>query len=499
MLRRGPAPTRAIIAGLSLAASLPPWGWWPLGFVGIALWIELLVDTSRRSRARRSALVAVVWLAPATLWMFDLTPPGWPFAVLIQGAIITAACALIPANERRYVAFPAAIVLAEIVRWNWPFGGAPIATLAMAQVASPLAPTARMFGSLFLTALTLAVGVALAAADQRRWQPAGIAAGVVIAAVALTPLSPRGDLVDTIDVAIVQGGGPQNTRADLCENREVFERHMAASELIVTPVDLVLWPEDVVHPSSDSATTPQRCDSPLLGHTEARDRLAQLAIDLDAVLIAGFFERSPDGNGNVNYSVVYTADGGVGDRYDKVRLVPFGEFVPLRGLIEGFSGELPASDVIPGTEPAVLESPLGPLGVSISWEVFFDHRARDAIGNGGQILLNPTNGSSYWLTILQTQQVASSRLRALETDRWVLQAAPTGFSAIVTPDGDVVERSSISEARVIHGTVGLRDGQTLAVRWGNWPMLLFALLALAATTGRDFVRSRQSSAQRGPD
>ena len=83
--------------------------------------------------------------------------------------------------------------------------------------------------------------------------------------------------------------------------------------------------------------------------------------------------------------------------------------------------------------------------MSISWEIFFDHRSRAAVRAGGQVLLNPTNGSSYWLTIVQSQQVASSRLRALETDRWVLQAAPTGFSALVTPDGDVLYRASVDQ------------------------------------------------------
>jgi apolipoprotein N-acyltransferase len=134
--------------------------------------------------------------------------------------------------------------------------------------------------------------------------------------------------------------------------------------------------------------------------------------------------------------------------------------------------------VRPGTEPAVLDTPFGRVGVSISWEIFFDHRSRDAIGNGGQILLNPTNGASYWLTIVQTQQVASSRLRALETGRYVLQAAPTGFSAVIAPDGTVRQRTRISEQKVLYDTVELRDGLTIATRVGAWPMLVIALLCL---------------------
>ena len=108
------------------------------------------------------------------------------------------------------------------------------------------------------------------------------------------------------------------------------------------------------------------------------------------------------------------------------------------------------------------------------------------------MLLNPTNGSSYWLTVVQTQQIASSRLRAIETDRWVVQAAPTGFSAVITPEGDVIERTGISESRVIQTTVELRHGDTLAVRLGAWPVAFAAvlMLSLALGLGRVLTRSR---------
>jgi apolipoprotein N-acyltransferase len=174
-------------------------------------------------------------------------------------------------------------------------------------------------------------------------------------------------------------------------------------------------------------------------------------------------------------------DGSFGDRYEKVHRVPFGEYVPLRSLLEKVAGDaLPSRDAISGSGPATLDTSVGRFGVSISWEIFFSERARDGIANGGRILLNPTNGSSFTGTIVQTQQVASSRMRAIETGRWVLQAAPTGFSAIVRDDGAVLQRSAISEARVLEGTVDLREGQTLATSWGQWPAIVVALALIAA-------------------
>ena len=468
----------------------------------MALWVELLTASSYWRRAGLSALVSVSWMGPATIWMVDLTLVGWPLAVLGFAAMHAAAGALVPPDGRRQVAFPAVFVLAELLRWTWPFGGVPLATMAMAQVSGPLASAARIGGPLLLTALTAVGGVTLAAILAARLQPTGVGIGVLLVAWLAATAAPGSEPIDVdgtrnddalITVAAVQGGGPQNTRADVCEQRAVFERHLDTTlQQVSAPVDLVVWPEDVVHPSPDTAVTPARCDQPLLTHSEARAALSDLARDLDTVLIVGFFERTADREANRNYAAVYDPSGVPVDTYDKVQLVPFGEYVPLRATAERFSDELPARDVRAGAsdEPAVLDTPLGPLGVAISWEIFFDHRARSAAGGDGRVLLNPTNGSSYWLTVVQTQQIASSRLRAIETDRWVVQAAPTGFSAVITPEGGVIERTGISESRVIQTTVELRHGDTLAVRLGAWPVAVAAALTLSLALGLGRVLTR---------
>ena len=183
----------------------------------------------------------------------------------------------------------------------------------------------------------------------------------------------------------------------------------------------------------------------------------------------------------MNFSTAVSAEGVELDRYDKVRLVPFGEFVPLRGFIERFTAEVPGRDVLPGTGPAVLETPVGTFGISISWEIFFESRGRAGIRDGGEVLINPTNGSSFWLQIVQSQQIASSQLRAQENDRWVLQAAPTGFSGIIDPDGNVLQRTSVSEQRVLFDTIERREGLTLSTRFGVTPWLVLAVVVLLAT------------------
>ena len=160
---------------------------------------------------------------------------------------------------------------------------------------------------------------------------------------------------------------------------------------------------------------------------------------LDAPIAVGVTEDSADGTQFVNAQVVVAPDGVVYDRYEKVRRVPFGEYVPLRSLLEALGAPVDqiGRDAVAGTGPAVVELPDGTeLGVVISWEVFFGGRAREGVKLGAEAILNPTNGSSYTGTIVQTQQVASSRLRAVENGRWVVQAAPTGFTAVIDADGE---------------------------------------------------------------
>jgi apolipoprotein N-acyltransferase len=336
--------------------------------------------------------------------------------------------------------------------------------------------------------LTVIGDVTLAAPLRRRWLAAGVAAGLVLIALLVAALGPGAHRFGSLRVALVQGGGPQGTRAIDTDERKVFLRHLDASRDIEPPVDLVVWPEDVVDVEK------------LAGSREERD-LQALARRLDTTLVIGTVEDSGRKH-FLNASVAYGPDGEVVDRYDKVHRVPFGEYVPLRWLIGRFGGdELTARDAIVGRQPAELDTPAGKLSVAISWEIFFGDRVREGVGNGAELVLNPTNGSSFTGTLVQTQQVASSRMRAIESDRWVLQVAPTGFSAVIGPDGRVHQRSAVSEQRVLHDTVELRRGTTLATRLGLAPALAVAIAGLALgwfVAGPPQRRSANDAADREP-
>lgn len=448
--------------GMLVGASLPPVGLWPLAVAGIACIDWATEDAPLAVRFRRGWLASVALLGPTTWWMHELTLPGWVLASLLLGAMLGAALAAVPSGAGRWLALPGAWVLFEAVRGRWPFGGVPLSTLAVGQVAGPLAPVGRVGGSLLVGAVTVAAAVAAAAAVRRRPRAALAAAAGVAAALGLAAGAPDSEGTGRwVAVDVVQGGGPQGTHAADTDAADVVERHLAASAAVRRDANLVVWPEDIVD-----------VDAPFEA-TDEGAAVAQLSGQLAGVLVAGVIEQT--GDRFTNEAIAF-ADGRVVDRVGKERRVPFGEFVPFRSLIEPFApAALPRRDAIVGRGPPVLETSAGRLGVVISWEVFFGDRARDAIGNGGQLLVNPTNGSSFTGTQVQSQQVASSRLRAIETGRWVLQAAPTGFSAVIDPDGRVLQRTAVSERAVLRADVELRRGRTWAVAYGDWPALSLAI------------------------
>lgn len=474
---------------------MPPWGLWPLAFVGVAL-LGIRHRSTARGRALDAFIFALCWLAPATAWMWFLTPPGHIAAVVIFSGFHAVAGAIIPPMPGAALARAGAHTLAESARLAVPFGGVPLATMGIAQAGGPFVVYARLGGVLLISFVVFTVGFHLASATSRstrsfrQQSPVAVAALVLLVAL----VAPNGsDIADgTLTVAAVQGGGRQGTSALEVPSRVVTAAHLEATAMIEPDpeLDLVVWPENAVDVNRVAfaeseqylaiAAQAERLGVPLLvGVTEDAEQV---------------YDVAPGNFVNAQYTVM--PDGSVVDRYVKVIRVPYGEYVPLRGLLEAVGapvGQIP-SDAISGRGPAVLDVPgVATTAVMISWEVFFGRRGRNGVQAGGEVLINPTNGASYTWTILQTQQVASSRLRAVESGRWVVQVAPTGFSALIDPAGRVIQRTGISEQRVLIGDVVRRTGLTVYSRLGDLPIVL---LALAAIVGPP-IASRRTLRRRG--
>ena len=457
----------ALVAGLCVCFAMPPWGWWPLAIVGIALWCALLVGVPRRGRWWVGVCVGLSWFLPSTLWMMKFSPFGWPFGVAVWFPAIMGLVSMLSPKRTPGLALVGAVTLSEWFRWHAPFGGVPLSSLSMTQARGPLLLTARWFGTLGVTMLVAALGVVLAYLWRSPQRAKGWAAllGIVVCAISAS-VAPHGHSTRTISAAAVQGGGAQGTIGAYTDYQLVLQRHLdAARHGIEQPVDLVVMPENIVNIRGSFE-----------GSVE-QQKFTQLAKDLDAVVLAGIVDDEGSESKFFNYSAAIGPDGIVQDRYDKHRRVPFGEYVPMRSLIAPLApDQLPKRDGNVGVHVAVLETSVGRIGCAISWETFFPRRIRESIHHDAEILTNPTNGASYWLSQVQTQQIASSTLRAVESGRWMIQAAPTGMSAIIDPNGNVVARSGIGESVALQATVEMREGLTLAMVWGEVPVILGSIL-----------------------
>jgi len=476
----------ALGSGALVAFSLPPWGWWPLACIGIAIFARITTSgiTRKRTQFLLGTIFAFGWFAPGMCWMWFLTPPGYVIAVILFAAFHGVASVVGSRSMYPLVALPLAHALAETFRFSFPFGGVPLASLAISQSASPLVGIVRIGGPLLLTFCVLQIGFALSQlVVAPKMKHLAVFGAIVALVVCAGIVAPNGsDTGETRTIAAVQGGGPQGTLAINTNPRDVVERHLAATRAITsTNLDMVIWPENVIDVADFYASV-------------ERTEIAEQAARLNAPFVVGITE---DMNARyfTNAQIVVNEDGTLGDRYDKVRRVPFGEFVPLRGLLETLGAPVDRipRDALAGSDIAQLQVDDTTVGVVISWEVFFSGRANEGVEAGGSVLVNPTNGSSYTGTILQTQQIASSRLRAIENGRWLVQVSPTGFSAFISPTGEVFDRTGVSEKRVLERTINLRTGRTLYSNLGDLP---FIVLMVAILGSLAFIaRKRRLSAQ----
>ena len=234
--------------------------------------------------------------------------------------------------------------------------------------------------------------------------------------------------------------------------------------------DVVIWPENAVDidPYSDQSVA---------------DALTAAARAVDAPLVIGAIIDAPgDPSRIANVGIVWDPESGPGDRYIKRHPVPFGEYIPFRALVAPLVGRLDRvpRDMAPGQEAGVLQAGQVRLGDVICFEVAYDEVVREAVTAGGRVLVVQTNNATFAGLGQPEQQVAMSRLRAVEHGRAVLVAATSGISAVIGADGSVVAEIGEADVGYLVQTVPLRDTLTVADRVGAAPEWILAALGVIA-------------------
>jgi len=480
-VRRGRVAGPSVAAGVLLALSLPPWGWWPLGLAGAGVLYWRLGGLGLRTRVWSGWLAGLGCYAIGLFWARAFNWYGAVVLILVEALFFAAAAALTPPVRGRALSFVAACTLAEALRMTWPFGGLPLGGVYLGQAGGPLVQLARLGGPLLITAGVWAGGVAgativawLLARRSRTAVPSligaaviaiGLAASTAVGAVA----SDGGPPVGTVRVALVQGGGQRGLSKEQVPPAMVYDAQLSAMYAVASArprPELVVWPEDVV-----------ALDRPLAGSSEAAT-LSRLARSLRTTLLVGLTEPASATTFR-NEVVAWGPRGNIVGVFEKVHRVPFGEYVPFRSFFAHFAdlSGVP-TDAVPGDGTGLMRTPAGPLGLMVSFEIFYPGRSLESVRAGAELLTVPTNTSSYGTSQVPTQETAAAVVQTIETGRDLVQAAPTGFSAVVSQRGVVVERSDLGRRQELFATVALRRGMTPYDHWGDLPVLILAALAL---------------------
>src|SRR5206468_453972 len=242
--------------------------------------------------------------------------------------------------------------------------------------------------------------------------------------------------------------------------------------------DLIVWPETAL-------PTVLRRD------TEMLRALGSLSSSLGVPLLVGSIDADGAPVPRLRNSAFLVTERGIAGRYDKIHLVPFGEFVPLSGMIGFVRGWAEfIADLEPGSKTSVFPGPPAPFGVVICYEGIFPELVRDFVKGGARLIVNMTNDGWFGRTSGPWQHLAMYPFRAVEHRVTVVRAANTGVSAFIAPTGQIVRRISLFERSTMTERVFLRSGETVYTRFGDW----LAYLALCVTAAALAVRARSRAA-----
>jgi apolipoprotein N-acyltransferase len=527
---RLPRLSAAILGGLLLCASFPPFGWWYTAVLAFVLlgWVLTRKETTLVGGFGYGFLFGAVFYLPLLPWtgvMVGFLP--W-IALSLLEAVFPGLFGLLAVVVRRLPAWPIGFAglwaMAEWLKSTVPFGGFPWGVVGFGQVDGIFLPLAQIGGAPLVSFAVTLFGFSLAAlifeivgwwrrggdAKPGTPPPAVVLPGICISLVlictaAIWPQvrhSGAGAADEpSVNVAVVQGNVPKLGLDFNSQRRAVLDNHVRETVRLSEDVRagraprplFVVWPEN----SSDI--------DPLTN----QDAADQIAVAVDAIkapiLVGGVLAApgyTPDNPESTNSVIVWDPKTGPGERHDKKIIQPFGEYLPWRSFFKHFSSYADrAGYFVPGQGNGVVTAAGVPIGVSTCWEVIFDRSPRESVRSGAQLLTVPSNNATF-NEVMSAQQLAFARLRAVEHNRYVLVAGTTGISAVIAPDGRVLARTEFFEPAYLDMPIRLKTQFTAATRWEPFiggllvAIGIGAVIAAIMQNGR-FVRLRRSATDAG--
>jgi len=482
----------SLAGGLAVFASFPPLDIWPLAALGPATLVVALTGRSLRASFGCGLAFGLALFVPLLSWLINVAWYAWG-ALAVAEAVIFAVLCIAQRLLLELPFWPGAVaawwVAAEALRDRWPFAF-PWGRLAMSQSVAPDVRWVAVGGAPLLTFLVALTGAMIARAvltalGAGGWRSLGSLAASVAAAVTaglvlaggLLPVDPVGG-APTVPVAAIQGNVPRaRNLPELLNNSEVTQNQAADTLKLAAEVkagrlpapDVVVWPEDAVG----------------LDPYEYPFVYGEILGVVDSVgwpVLVGEVLENPLRNVG---QLWVPGRGPTYPIYVKRQLVPFGEYIPFRGLISSFSSlpSLQPVNYTAGHNAVVFDVGKIRLGDVICYEVGFDNLVRSEVNAGANLLALQSNDADFEIDgqLGETgQQTAMARIRAIESDRAVVYASTTGQSSIIAPSGAMIEQSGVWRRAILDARVPLVSYRTLADRVGAWPEYVLVLLAVLA-------------------
>jgi apolipoprotein N-acyltransferase len=375
--------------------------------------------------------------------------------------------------------FPSAWALTEWLR-AWLFSGFPWLNLGYSQIDSPLlgfAPLLGIYGVGFVTALSAGLLNCILTGSGRLRIAALVSIGSIgLAGWMLNQYHWTQVSGEPLTATLIQGNIAQELKWKPEQQHETLERYVSLTNEHADS-DLVVWPETAVPAFYDQV------ENEFL--VPLRDSMRAKGVSL--VTGIPVLDRSQWDY----YNAIISLDQ-PGRFYYKVHLVPFGEYLPLRDWLAGVLSFLPVpqADFSSGDlDQPLLEAAGYPVGASICYEIAFGEELIHTLPEAA-FLINISNDAWFGDSLAPHQHLEMARMRARETERYLLRATNTGISAIIDADGQIIAQSPQFEMATVTHTVQPRSGATPYVYWGNWPVVILVtglLLVVWRTTGKSDV------------
>ncbi|MEM9197652.1 MAG: apolipoprotein N-acyltransferase [Pseudomonadota bacterium] len=491
----------AALCGVALTLAQPPLSIWPLVLVAVRVLVWLVARAPSPTAAGWTGFVAATsFFATGLYWiveafLVDIARHGWmaPFALALlsaglalfwvpafwlTGRLRRAGLASGPVSVALFLA--GMLTLMEYGRTHL-LTGFPWALPAYAWVETPLAQLAALAGPHMLGFVTLLAAGALAALPHRGGGRVVALAGLVLLAAGWGWGSwrldqPVPDRADGLVVRVVQPNAAQHEKWQPSLFETFLQRQLAATAAApsgTAPPDVVIWPETAL---------PWFVDA----EPELRAQIAAAANDAEVILGA----RRVVNGAWYNTLLVLGPGGKVLSVYDKHHLVPFGEYIPLHGLLGRMGlGSLTGGRFTPGSGPRVLAAPGVPAFLAlICYEAIFPHQMQAA--TRPDWLVQITNDAWFGTSAGPYQHFAQARMRAIEQGLPLARAANTGISGIIGPMGRVIASKPLLTEGHVDAVLPAPLRPTLYATTGDTPWILFILAVLV--TGVT-VRLRNSS------